>query len=193
MEEVARIISRCKALEFTEFRHPGLGVSLYNVDFSKLFNFPDHLKNAVKLLIELIKDEVGFNGFHHIGGVLTKGLVLSSIISYEVKKPLIVFDKRGIEVYGGIGVNDKLILVDDVIMTGNTLVKCIKRVKKAMGGEIIGVFVILDRMYGGRDRIEEMGVKVYSLVDIRELIEKLHSMGEIGMEEMEVVLGEIIE
>ena len=189
--QIARIISRAKALEFTEFKHPGLGVSFYNVDFSVLFNFPDLLKEAVKMMLELVKKTIVVSSIDYVGGVLTKGVVFSSILAYELKKPLVLFNRRGFEVYGGVKSGSNIILVDDVIMTGKTLSRCIKRVKEIIGGNVSDVIVILDRMYGGRELIEKKGVKVHALADIKGVADALLNLGEIGKEQHEVIRSEI--
>ena len=64
---------------------------------------------------------------------------------------------------------DRVAVVEDVITTGQSALKAIDAVIAA-GGEIVGVFALVDREEGGREAIEEAGYKVISITRRRELM-----------------------
>ncbi len=64
---------------------------------------------------------------------------------------------------------DRVVVVEDVITTGQSALKAIDTVKAA-GGEIVGVFALVDREEGGREAIEEAGYEVISVTQRRDLM-----------------------
>jgi len=188
---IARVISKARALEFVEYKHPRLGVSFYNIDLSVLFNFPDLMREVIELLENFIRERVSLDKFDFVGGILTKGVVYASIIAYRLNKPIVIFDKRGRKIYGGLQTNDRVLLVDDMIMTGTTILKCIKAVKNVIGGDIKDAVVILDRMCGGVEKVASKGVRVHAMANIKQVAEVLLSIGDIGREQFEIIMSEI--
>ena len=76
-------------------------------------------------------------------------------------------------VEGNVGNGDKVIIIEDVITTGGSIIKAIDRAKKC-GLNVLGVIVLIDRQEGGKEKIEAKGVKVETLLT-REEIFKVYS------------------
>ncbi|NJB68044.1 orotate phosphoribosyltransferase [Desulfobaculum xiamenense] len=64
----------------------------------------------------------------------------------------------------------RVVLLEDVVTTGGTLLKAIERVRDA-GLEIAGVLCVLDREEGGRANIENAGLELTSIFTRRELLD----------------------
>jgi orotate phosphoribosyltransferase len=64
---------------------------------------------------------------------------------------------------------DRVVIVEDVITTGQSALKAIDAVLAA-GGQIVGVFALVDREEGGREVIEGAGYEVISVTQRRELM-----------------------
>jgi len=64
---------------------------------------------------------------------------------------------------------DRVVVVEDVITTGQSALKAIDAVLAA-GARIAGVFALVDREEGGREAIEQAGYEVISVTRRRELI-----------------------
>jgi orotate phosphoribosyltransferase len=64
---------------------------------------------------------------------------------------------------------DRVVIVEDVITTGQSALKAIEAIQAA-GGSIVGVFALVDREEGGREAIERAGHRVISLTNSQELI-----------------------
>lgn len=62
-----------------------------------------------------------------------------------------------------------VVLLEDVITTGGSLIRAAERVRKA-GLNPIGVVVLVDREEGGREALEENGLKVTSLLTKTQLL-----------------------
>ncbi|MFC1477551.1 orotate phosphoribosyltransferase [candidate division KSB1 bacterium] len=66
---------------------------------------------------------------------------------------------------------DRVVIVEDVITTGGSIFQAIEAVESE-GGTIEAVFVIVDRLQGGRENLAEKGYALHSLFTIDEILEK---------------------
>lgn len=64
---------------------------------------------------------------------------------------------------------DRVVIIEDVITTGSSALQAISAVKTA-GGDIAGVFTLVDREEGGQEAIEDAGYKVISVTHRGELM-----------------------
>ena len=83
----------------------------------------------------------------------------------------------------GAALKGKIFLVDDVITAGTAIRESIQLIRQ-QGAELVGVLVALDRMEKGSDgrsaiqQVEQdLNVKVYSLISMRDVIEYLEETG----------------
>lgn len=76
--------------------------------------------------------------------------------------------KRRIE--GNFKPGDRVVVVEDVGSTGGSVIEAI-RVIQEEGGEIVHVFLLVDRKMGAIEAIRELGLNVEPLFEIDELLE----------------------
>jgi orotate phosphoribosyltransferase len=62
-----------------------------------------------------------------------------------------------------------VVVVEDVITTGESALRAIRAVRDA-GGEVLGVLALVDRQEGGYENIVAAGVQVRSLATVEELL-----------------------
>ena len=62
-----------------------------------------------------------------------------------------------------------VVIVEDVITTGDSALRAAKTITEA-GGNVLGVLAVVDREEGGRERIEEAGYAVRALARVSELL-----------------------
>ena len=62
----------------------------------------------------------------------------------------------------------KVVVVEDVITTGQSALRAIEAVTAA-GGVVVGVLAVVDREEGGREAIERLGIPLRVLVSLRDL------------------------
>jgi orotate phosphoribosyltransferase len=115
-----------------------------------------------------------------VGGLTLGADPISYAISYSSAKssmPLRAFTVRkeakthgtGKLIEGPFQTGDIVVIVEDVITTGNSALKAASAVEDA-GGSIAGVLALVDRQEGGREAIEDSGVSVVSMVTAQELL-----------------------
>ena len=56
-----------------------------------------------------------------------------------------------------------VILVDDVLTTGGSVLEATAAVREEAGADVAGVLILVDREEGGRERLEAEGLEVVSL------------------------------
>jgi len=65
--------------------------------------------------------------------------------------------------------DDKVLIIDDFLATGNTIMALIHLAEQA-GAEVLGVGAVIEKSFeGGRAQLEAMGLRVRSLAVIQEM------------------------
>jgi len=64
---------------------------------------------------------------------------------------------------------DRVAVVEDVITTGGSAARAVDAIRDA-GGEVAGVLALVDRGEGGRETLEEKGLRVISLVTAADIL-----------------------
>jgi len=67
------------------------------------------------------------------------------------------------------GAEDKVLIIDDFLATGNTIMALVRLAQQA-GAEVIGVGAVIEKSFeGGRAALEAQGIRVRSLAVIKEM------------------------
>jgi orotate phosphoribosyltransferase len=69
---------------------------------------------------------------------------------------------------GNLRAGDPVVVIEDVITTGGSAERAVKAVK-AVGGQVLGVLAVVDRGEGGKEVLEELGLRVVALTTAAEL------------------------
>ena len=65
----------------------------------------------------------------------------------------------------------RVAIIEDVVTTGGSAIKAIDRVRESCPGvEIVGVYALVDRLDGGREAMEKMGVSLHAVFTKDELL-----------------------
>jgi Orotate phosphoribosyltransferase len=88
--------------------------------------------------------------------------------------------------------NDRVLIVDDVITTGETkleTVEILEEESRRMGIsiDILGVAVLIDREEGGFEELSKRGLRLYRVIGVREIIDILSTEGLIGRDTAEKI------
>jgi adenine phosphoribosyltransferase len=157
--------------------HPKPGIQFR--DITTLLQDPEGLRLAVEGLAEPFRGM----GIDKVAAIEARGFILGGAVAFALGAGFVLMRKPGklphttvghnylleygsdrIEVHvDAIAKGEKVLLVDDLIATGGTLAAAI-RVVEALGGEVVGVAVVIDLPdLGGRRRIEALGQKLVAL------------------------------
>ncbi|MDW8434505.1 MAG: orotate phosphoribosyltransferase [Aquificaceae bacterium] len=165
-----------KVSEEPVFRLSSGKLSRYYIDLKQITFDPEGVYLLGKLFYERLK-ELKPNG---VGG-LTLGAdpiaYAVSFVSYLEGNPIKPFVVRkeakshgtGRQVEGNLKTGDRVVILEDVITTGSSALKAVHACKRE-GYEVICVYSVVDREEGGRERLMEEGLEVYSLFKVQELL-----------------------
>ncbi|WP_416425873.1 adenine phosphoribosyltransferase [Pseudomonas sp. App30] len=150
-------------------------------DITPLFQSPKALRMVIDSFVHRYIDA----DFTHIGAMDARGFLIGSIVAHELNKPLILFRKQGklpadvlaegykteygeafLEVHAdSLCEGDSVILFDDLIATGGTLIAAANLVRR-MGARVHEASAIIDLPeLLGSQRLEDMGIPTFCLTN----------------------------
>jgi orotate phosphoribosyltransferase len=194
--ELGKILNKIGALKFGTFKLTSGDVSPYYIDLRIVPSFPDAFKRICNLYITLIIGVVGADGFDRIAGIPTAGISFASIAAYQLKKPFLYIRSterqhgRGRWVEGILLPGDRVLLMDDLITKGGSILKSAEAVR-AEGGIVTDAVVLLDREENGAANLAEKGIKLHCLLSISELATKLYDMDAITKVQLSTILKQV--
>ena len=174
VKEFAIFLYKNDVIKFGNFTLASGKDSSYYIDLRLVPSFPHQFRKMIKNLQNLIIEKIGLDNFDSLASVPTGGLVVTSALAIETVKPLIYVRNKPKEhgttksIEGKISAGMKVVMVDDVMTTGTSVLNGIKQLKEA-GLSISDVFVIINRLEGADKAFSDMGVQIHQLTDILEI------------------------
>ena len=166
---MAKLLIKYGIVKFGDFTLSSGVRSKYYVDMRIAISIPE----VYKPIIEELALRVG-GGVDLVAGIESGSIPWASMLAYRLSKGALYVRKaekshgtgRRIEGYykGG----ERVLLIDDVVTTGNTILDSI-RVLEENGLRVIEVAVIVDRLEGGLDAIRRTGYRAWSLLTVKDL------------------------
>ena len=150
-------------------------------DITTLLKDPEGLRDSINKLVDRYKNL----NIDKIVAIESRGFIIGAPLAYLLNVGLVLIRKPGklpaetidqdykleygtdrIEVHvDAIEKGEKVLIVDDLIATGGTAEAAVRLVQK-MKGDIVECCFIIDLPdIGGRDRLENMGQKVFTLCE----------------------------
>ena len=174
VKEFATFLYKNDVIKFGNFTLASGKDSSYYIDLRLVPSFPHQFRKMIKNLQNLIIEKIGLDDFDSFASVPTGGLVVTSALAIETVKPLIYVRNKPKEhgttksIEGKTSVGMKVVMVDDVMTTGTSVLNGIKQLKES-GLLISDVFVIINRLEGADKAFSDMGVQIHQLTDILEI------------------------
>lgn len=149
-------------------------------DVTPLFKDPQ----AMSYLIAELKKEYQASKANTICAMDARGFILGAALAYEVKAPLVLVRKKGklpgakvstkysleygtaeIEMQDDIDASSKVILVDDLVATGGTLLAATKLIRE-LNGELVSIACVVDMPdLGGSAKLKEVSARFFKMVE----------------------------
>ena len=174
VKEFTTFLYKNDIIKFGDFTLTSGKNSSYYVDLRLVPSFPHEFRKMIKNLQNLIIEKIGLDNFDSLASVPTGGLVVASALAIETVKPLIYVRNKPKEhgttksIEGKISSGMKVIMVDDVMTTGISVLNGIKQLKES-NLSISNVFVLINRLEGADKALNEIGVQTHQLTDILEI------------------------
>ena len=192
-EQLCRILFKIGALKFGTFKLTSGKISPYYIDLRIVPSFPDAFHKICDLYIKLIKNNVGTESFKRIAGIPTAGLPFASVIAYNFSKSFLYTRptqrkhgrERGVE--GILIPGDKVLLLDDLVTSGKSLLKAASAIG-AEGGVINDAVILIDREEGGKEKLTKNNITLHYLMKASEAANTLYGIGAITDMELKTIL-----
>ena len=178
VKEFATFLYEKRIIRFGDFTLASGKKSPYYIDLRLVPSFPHEYRKMIKGLQNLIADDIGFENFHSLVSVPTGGLVVAASLATEIVKPLIYVRKQAKEhgtgkAVEGVTCQDmKLLMIEDVVTSGGSVINAIKSIKEEKM-VITDACAVVDRMEGATEALQAEGVNLHSLLTINDITRSL--------------------
>jgi len=196
VKEFAIFLYKNNIIRFGNFTLASGKNSSYYVDLRLIPSYPHQFRKMIKNLQNLIVEKTGLDDFDCLASVPTGGLVVTSALAIEIVKPLIYVRSKPKEhgtaksIEGKISAGMKVVMVDDVVTTGTSVLNGINQLKEA-GLLVSDLYVIINRLEGGDKALSNIGVQTHQLTDILEITDILFQEKLIGKEIFEKIKNQV--
>ena len=178
VKEFATFLFEKKIIRFGDFTLASGNKSPYYIDLRLVPSYPHEYRKMIKGLQNLIAEDIGFEDFHSLVSVPTGGLMVAASLATEIVKPLIYVRKQAKEhgtgkAVEGVTCQDmKLLMIEDVVTSGGSVINAIKSIKEEKM-VVTDAYAIVDRMEGATQTLQAEGVKLHSLLTINDITQIL--------------------
>ena len=196
VKEFAIFLYKNNIIRFGNFTLASGKNSSYYVDLRLIPSYPHQFRKMIKNLQNLIVEKTGLDDFDCLASVPTGGLVVTSALAIEIVKPLIYVRNKPKEhgttksIEGKISAGMKVVMVDDVMTTGTSVLNGINQLKEA-GLLVSDLYVIINRLEGGDKALSDIGVQTHQLTDILEITDILFQEKLIDKEIFEKIKNQV--
>jgi len=196
VKEFAIFLCKNNIIRFGNFTLASGKNSSYYVDLRLIPSYPHQFRKMIKNLQNLIVEKTGLNDFDCLASVPTGGLVVTSALAIEIVKPLIYVRSKPKEhgttksIEGKISAGMKVVMVDDVVTTGTSVLNGINQLKEA-GLLVSDLYVIINRLEGADKALSDIGVQTHQLTDILEITDILFQEKLIDKEIFEKIKNQV--
>ena len=174
VKEFAIFLHQNDIIKFGDFTLASGKKSSYYIDLRLVASFPHIFRKMTKNLQKLVSEKTGLDNFDSLVSVPTGGLIIGSALAIETVKPLIYVRNKPKEhgttksIEGKTYAGMKVVMVDDVVTTGTSILNGIKQLKES-GLSISDVYVIINRLEGADKALNDIDVQIHQLTDILEI------------------------
>ncbi|HJU12828.1 MAG TPA: orotate phosphoribosyltransferase [Candidatus Nitrosotalea sp.] len=179
VKEFAIFLQDSGAIKFGNFKLSSGKESAYYVDLRLVPSFPHQFRKMIKSLQNEISEKIGLDSFDFIASVPTSGLVIASALAIETVKPLAYVRQKPKDygtsslIEGKMAEGSKVLIVDDVGTTGQSIVKAVRALKDAKM-IVTDAFVIINRLEGAREALSSEGVRLHEVTDVMKISDTLY-------------------
>ncbi|MCH7758463.1 MAG: orotate phosphoribosyltransferase [Thaumarchaeota archaeon] len=196
VKEFSIFLHEKKIIQFGDFTLTSGKKSQYYVDLRLVPSFPHQFRKMIKYLQgEIIKD-IGLDKFDSLVSIPTGGLVIASALAIETVKPLIFVRSKPKDygtsksIEGKIWEGLKVLMIDDVATTGDSVVNGIKSLTEAKI-KVEDAYVIVNRMEGAEEALKKQGVTLHSITNVMQITKSLYEQNLVGDDVLQKVQEQI--
>ena len=182
MKQVGILLIKNDAIKFGDYILASGKRSPYYVDLRQTISSPITMDWIANSLSRIILNEIGRDKIDRVLGVPTAGIPFATVVSQKLGIPLIYYrqarKEHGVrkKIEGILQRNDRVLIVDDLITTGESVIEGAEVIRD-QGGVVNELVVLLDREQGGQERLRSSRIEPHALFKISSAMTWLHSVG----------------
>jgi orotate phosphoribosyltransferase len=182
MKQVGILLIKNDAIKFGDYILTSGKRSPYYIDLRLTISSPITMDWIANSLTRIITNEISKDKIDKILGVPTAGVPFATVVSQKLGIPLIYYrqarKEHGVrkKIEGILERNDRVLIVDDLITTGESVIEAAEVVRD-QGGVVNELVVLLDREQGGKDRLRASRIEPHVLFKISDAMIWLHNVG----------------
>jgi orotate phosphoribosyltransferase len=144
--------------------------SSYYIDLKGAYTRPEVMKEIVRSMTEKLR---GFK-VDRIAGMELGAVPLAVALSVSMNLPFVIIRKEkkdygaGRRIEGEINEEDFVLLVEDVVTTGRSIVSATEAVRQ-VGGRCTKAITVVDRLEDAKENLEKINIELSSLLTIKDL------------------------
>lgn len=195
-KELCDILIRIDALKFGLFTLVNGKLSPYFINLRIVPSFPEAFSKVKELYHQIAICALNIEEITRVAGIPTAGIPFASVLALSLNKPFLYVRKelthgRGRRVEGILNPGDAILLVDDLIASGTTLLSAADSIRSE-GGVVQDALVLIDREEGGRKALKAQGIQLHNLICMSEAAKILYDSGVIDKEKRNAILKQVI-
>jgi len=182
MKQVGILLIKNNAIKFGDYILASGKKSPYYIDLRQTISSPITMDWIANSLTRIILNEIGKEKIDRILGVPTAGIPFATVVSQKLGIPLIYYrqarKEHGVrkKIEGILERNDRVLIIDDLITTGESVIESAEVVRD-QGGVVNELVVLLDREQGGRERLKTSRIEPHVLFKISDAMIWLNKVG----------------
>ncbi|MGQ9647941.1 MAG: orotate phosphoribosyltransferase [Thermodesulfobacteriota bacterium] len=182
MKQVGILLIKNSAIKFGDYILASGKKSPYYIDLRQTISSPITMDWIGNALTRIVINEIGKDKIDKILGVPTAGVPFATVVSQKLAIPLIYYrqarKEHGVrkKIEGILERNDRVLIIDDLITTGESVIESAEVVRD-QGGVVNELVVLLDREQGGKERLRSFRIEPHVLFKISDAMEWLHTVG----------------
>jgi len=182
MKQVGILLIKNSAIKFGDYILASGKKSPYYIDLRQTISSPITMDWIGNALTRIVINEIGKDKIDKILGVPTAGVPFATVVSQKLAVPLIYYrqarKEHGVrkKIEGILDRNDRVLIIDDLITTGESVIESAEVVRD-QGGVVNEWVVLLDREQGGKERLRSSRIEPHVLFKISDAMEWLHTVG----------------
>lgn len=193
MKHISLGLIQNKALKIADYTLSSGKKSPYYVDLRQSISSPMAMDWIANSLARIVDNEIGRGKIDRIMGVPTAGIPFATIVSQKLAIPMLYYRKERKEhgvrkkIEGYFEKSDRILMIDDLITTGQSVIKAAKAARE-QGGIVTELVVLLDREQGGKENILNHNIKPHVLFSISEAFKWLNEVELLSDKDHEMIV-----
>lgn len=162
----------------------------YYIDLRKIISQPQIFHQIVGAYADILKDLE----FDRIAGIPYGSLPTATGLALRMERPMI-FPRKEVKAHGAkraiegnYHAGEKIVVVDDILITGNSVMEGAEKLKVA-GLQVEDIVVFIDHEKGVKSRLKENGYQAHAVLTLSEIAETLYQANRINSEQFNLLLS----